>query len=324
MLIRRLARPLLATAFVVDGVDTLMHPEPRAKAASALVTQGEQKLPGQMAARLPSDPGKVVRINAAAQVGAGVLLALGRAPRLSALVLAATVVPATVTEQDFWNEQDPARRDAKRVAFLKDLGLLGGLMIAAADTEGKPSLGWRGRRAARRAAAALPFGAAGSDTLRDRLAQQAVRGRELVETVQDRGPDWAESVKQRGAHLVDIAQDRGPEFAEAAKQRGAHLIELAQDRGPEFAEAAKQRGAHLIELAQDRGPEFAEAAKQRAAHLVERAQDRGPDVAEAAKQRAAHWAELADRAQHRGAELAERAQSRGEDLAERAQSRFRR
>ncbi|RDI67818.1 DoxX family membrane protein [Nocardia pseudobrasiliensis] len=329
MLIRRLARPLLATAFVVDGVDTLMHPEPRAKAASALVSQGEQKLPEQVAAKLPSDPGKVVRINAAAQVGAGVLLALGRAPRLSALVLAATVVPATVTEQDFWNEPDPARRDAKRVAFLKDLGLLGGLMIAAADTEGKPSLGWRGRRAARRAAAALPFGASASDTLRDRLAQQATRGRELaevaaekgaelVETVQDRGPDWAETVKQRGAHLVEIAQDRGPELAEAAKKRGAHLVEIAQDRGPELADAAKKRGAHLVEIAQDRGPELAETARKRAAQLAERAQERGSEFADRAS---ARGSELADVAADRGSELTGRARRRATKLADKAEAR---
>ncbi len=357
MLIRRLARPLLATAFVVDGVDTLMHPEPRAKAASALVSQGEQKLPEQVAAKLPSDPGKVVRINAAAQVGAGVLLALGRAPRLSALVLAATVVPATVTEQDFWNEPDPARRDAKRVAFLKDLGLLGGLMIAAADTEGKPSLGWRGRRAARRAAAALPFGASASDTLRDRLAQQASRGRELaeaaaekgaefgeaarhrgaelVETVQDRGPDWAETVKQRGAHLVEIAQDRGPELAEAARQRGAHLLEIAQDRGPELAEAARQRAAHLAELAQERGSELADRASSRGSELAEVAADRGSELsgrarrrasklADKAEARAAKLAEIAEEAQARSAELAQQAQARGAKLADKGQARLRR
>ncbi|MDN2498453.1 DoxX family protein, partial [Nocardia nova] len=156
MLIRRLARPLLASVFVVDGVDTLMHPEPRAQAATTLVSHGEQRLPDSVSAKLPSDPAKVVRINAIVRVGAGTLLALNRAPRLSSLALAVTVIPATVTEQDFWNESDAQQRAAKRTAFLKDVGLLGGLLIAAADTEGKPSLGWRGRRAARRAAAALP------------------------------------------------------------------------------------------------------------------------------------------------------------------------
>jgi len=33
---------------------------------------------------------------------------------------------------------------------LKNVGLLGGLLLAAVDTSAAPSLGWRARRAARR------------------------------------------------------------------------------------------------------------------------------------------------------------------------------
>jgi hypothetical protein len=40
----------------------------------------------------------------------------------------------------------------QRTHFLKNLAILGGLIIAATDTEGAPSLGWRARRAAKRAA----------------------------------------------------------------------------------------------------------------------------------------------------------------------------
>src|SRR5947208_682198 len=126
MLLRRFARPLLATAFVADGVDALVHPEPRAQAAAALVQQGQQSLPDNIAAKLPSDPGTIVKINAIAQVSAGALLALGKMPRLASLTLAATVIPATLTEQDFWAEKDPERKAAKRNAFLKDVSLLGG------------------------------------------------------------------------------------------------------------------------------------------------------------------------------------------------------
>jgi hypothetical protein len=34
--------------------------------------------------------------------------------------------------------------------------MLGGLILAATDTEGRPSLAWRARRAARRAQRSLP------------------------------------------------------------------------------------------------------------------------------------------------------------------------
>ncbi|MBF6466955.1 DoxX family protein [Nocardia beijingensis] len=331
MLLRRLARPLLATAFVVDGVDTLRRPDERVKAANALLERGHRQLPEEIATKLPSNPTTVVQVNALAQVSGGVLLALGKAPRLAALVLAATVVPAAVTEQDFWNEQDPARKSAKRNAFLKDLGLLGGLMIAAADTEGKPSLGWRGRRAARDAAAAvtaaLPFGAA-SDTdtgaaLRKHAHEAAERARalgavaaskgsELAESAQRHGPGWAEAAKEHGGELAETAKERGSEWAEIAKERGSDLAEIAKERGTEWAETAKERGAEWAEIAKERGTEWAEIAKERGVHLADLAKQRGTEWAEIAKERGP---EIADAARERGAHTAQVARERGAQTA---------
>ncbi|WP_280333212.1 DoxX family membrane protein [Nocardia wallacei] len=319
MIIRRLARPLLAANFVVDGIDTLRHPEPRAKAAASLVSRGQQSLSPQLAEKLPSEPGQIVRVNAAAQVGAGVLLAMGRLPRLSALVLACTVVPATVTEQDFWNETDPDRRATKRVAFLKDLGLLGGLIIASADTAGKPSLGWRGRRAARQAAAALPFvGPTSGEALRDRLQQQAAHGRELALTAADKGAVLAEVARQRGAELAVPAKEHGAEWAERAKHRGAELAEVAKQRGGELAEVAKHRGAELAEVTKQRGSELAVPAKEHGYELAGRAKHRGAELAEVAKQRGSA---LVDTAEERGSEWAERGKRRGAAAAQTAQHR---
>jgi uncharacterized membrane protein YphA (DoxX/SURF4 family)/gas vesicle protein len=329
MLIRRLARPLLASVFVVDGVDTLMHPEPRAQAATTLVSHGEQRLPDSVSAKLPSDPAKVVRINAIVRVGAGTLLALNRAPRLSSLALAVTVIPATVTEQDFWNESDAQQRAAKRTAFLKDVGLLGGLLIAAADTEGKPSLGWRGRRAARRAAAALPFTAATTDTVRDRLQQQAVRGRELAAVAADKGADLASVAQSRGAELASVAQSRGGELAEAAREHGTEWAELARSRGAdlagtaldhrgEWAELAKRRGADLAEAAREHGGDWAELAKRKSAELADTAGDHRGEWAEIAKNRGSEWAEAA---REHGGEWAEVAKQRGSIFARQARKR---
>ncbi|MGA4789860.1 DoxX family protein [Nocardia sp. AB354] len=329
MLIRRLARPLLASVFVVDGVDTLMHPEPRAQAATTLVSHGEQRLPDSVSAKLPSDPAKVVRINAIVRVGAGTLLALNRAPRLSSLALAVTVIPATVTEQDFWNESDAQQRAAKRTAFLKDVGLLGGLLIAAADTEGKPSLGWRGRRAARKAAAALPFTAATTDTVRDRLQQQAVRGRELAAVAADKGADLASVAQSRGAELASVAQSRGGELAEAAREHGTEWAELARSRGAdlagtaldhrgEWAELAKRRGADLAEAAREHGGDWAELAKRKSAELADTAGDHRGEWAEIAKHRGSEWAEAA---REHGGEWAEVAKQRGSIFARQARKR---
>ncbi|MEU4413754.1 DoxX family protein [Nocardia salmonicida] len=304
--VRRIARALLGTTFVAAGVNGLMNQKPRAAAANALADKGRTGLPDALAARVPDDPSQFVRINSAAQVVGGLLLASGRAPRPAALLLAATVVPGTVTEQDFWAENDPDRKAAKRVGFLKDLGLLGGLMIAAADTEGKPSLGWRARRAFSREE---PRIAAEGAAL---AAAAKVRGAHLADVAHEQGAHLAEVANERGAALAEIARERGPQLADAVRNRSAHLVEVAKDRGPEVAEAVRTRGAHLVDVAKDRGPEVAEAARTRGAQIAEVAKEKGPELAEAARERGTL---LVDTARERGSELAAAAREREEIAA---------
>jgi putative oxidoreductase len=92
-----------------------------------------------------------VRLNGAVQMAAGTLLALGRFPRLSALALAATLVPTTAAGHRFWEAEEDADRTQQRIHFLKNLSMFGGLLITAADTSGQPSLAWRTRHGARAA-----------------------------------------------------------------------------------------------------------------------------------------------------------------------------
>lgn len=136
---------MLAAVFVTGGVDVLRRPGPRVEVAAPVATKVAEPLP------LPSDPEQLVKMNAAVQVVAGLLLALGRFPRLAAAALAASLVPTTLGGHRFWEHDDPAKRAQQQVHFLKNVGLLGGLILAMLDTEGAPSLGWRARRAARRA-----------------------------------------------------------------------------------------------------------------------------------------------------------------------------
>jgi putative oxidoreductase len=143
--IRRLARPLLASVFVSGGIDTLRNPGPRTEMAESVATKVAEPLP------LPDEPDQLVKINAWVQVVAGSLFALGKLPRLTALALAGSLVPTTLAGHRFWEEGDPERKAQQQVHFFKNLGLLGGLLLAAVDTAGAPSLGWRAKRAARRA-----------------------------------------------------------------------------------------------------------------------------------------------------------------------------
>jgi len=145
--VRRLARPLLSSMFVTGGLDALRNAPAKAPVADPVATTIARKLP-----YLPEDPESLVRINGAVQVGAGLMLALGRFPRLSAALLAGSLVPTTLAGHRFWEEQDQAKRAQQRIHFFKNLSMLGGLILAAVDTEGRPSLAWRARHAGHHAA----------------------------------------------------------------------------------------------------------------------------------------------------------------------------
>ncbi len=157
MAISRLAaRPLLSSIFIVGGVEALRHPDSKVKAAESVTGPLSERI-----SALPSDPRALVQINAAVQVGAGLLLATGRFRRLAALALIGSIIPTTYAGHRFWEEDDDATRAQQTAHFLKNAGLLGGLILAAVDTEGRPSLGWRARRGARLVGRAVPVERAG-------------------------------------------------------------------------------------------------------------------------------------------------------------------
>jgi uncharacterized membrane protein YphA (DoxX/SURF4 family) len=147
-LTRRLARPLLASVFFVGGVSALKSAEPLSDKARRVTDRLVPRLQ-EAGVPVPSDPQTLVRINAVTQLVAAGALATGRAPRFSAAVLAGSLVPTTLAGHAFWDEKDPAARKAQRLQFAKNSSVLGGLILAALDTEGKPGVAWRARRAAR-------------------------------------------------------------------------------------------------------------------------------------------------------------------------------
>jgi uncharacterized membrane protein YphA (DoxX/SURF4 family) len=298
---------MLSAVFIGRGVDALRSPKTAADAARPTV-EGLSKL--SVGPRITTDAETVARINGAVQIGGGLLLATGKLPRLASAALALSVIPGSLGGHRFWSEADPQRQAEERRAFLTDVSLIGGLIIAAVDTEGRPSLGWRGRRAAHKVSeavtAALPVGAASGTALTDSALAEKVghglhvgaeKGRELAHELahvaRERGPVLAEAARERGAELAHVARERGPELAEAARERGAELAHVARERGPELAEAARERGAELAHVARERGPELAEAARERRAGLAELTRERAGELADTArtqaKQRRSRW-----------------------------------
>ncbi|MBM7515542.1 DoxX family protein [Nocardioides nitrophenolicus] len=147
---RLIARPLLASYFLANGAQDLRD-APALAAQAAPVTEAlapalDNATPDQVS--VPRDPVLWVRASGAVQVAAGLALATGRFPRLSAALLGATLVPSTAARYRFWETTDKEQRREQLTHFVKNTALAGGLLIAALDTAGKPGLAWRARHAA--------------------------------------------------------------------------------------------------------------------------------------------------------------------------------
>ncbi|WP_278313162.1 DoxX family protein [Lolliginicoccus levis] len=250
MILRRIARPMIAGVFIANGINTLRQPNEVADKAAPFIDYAHGTLPPDVSSKLPQDPVTLARINAAAQIGAAGLLAWGRAPRLASGVLATSLIPTTVVQHPFWAETDAAARANQRQHFLKNVGLLGGLLIAAADTEGRPSVGWRARKFATRASgtvsAALPVigsaaSSSGSNT-KERLAEGwstvAERTADGLSTLADRTKDVVEEAADTTSRWYGTAAERAPGIYEAAADRGGQLYHRAADRTSEAAHHA--------------------------------------------------------------------------------------
>jgi uncharacterized membrane protein YphA (DoxX/SURF4 family)/gas vesicle protein len=300
MLIRRIARPLLSVAFIGQGVESLLNPKSAAEAAAPAV-DGLQALPDSVARSLPDDPQTFAQVTAAVQIGGGLLLATGKLPRVASAVLAVTVLPANFGTYAFWKETDPERKAELRRGFLKDLSLVGGLMIASADTAGKPSLGWRGRRAAERLSERVSSALPGSDDtdlgeFGERIAHGlhvgAERGRELANTAAERSAPYAEAALDRGREWANTAAERSAPLAKKARKRGEKLAnevaeraEKARERSEKLADEAAEKAAPLAKKARKRGEKLASTARARGEELAETARTHGSELADAARER---------------------------------------
>ena len=276
MLIRRVARPLLSAVFIGQGIDALRSPQRAAETARPTV-EGLRKLPEPVATMVPQDPVTLARINAGVQIGGGLLLASGKIPRVASVALACTVVPGSLGGHLFWTESDPERKAQQRRDFLTDLSLIGGLMIASVDTEGNPSLGWRGRRAARRASkavsAALPVGAASGGAVLGTVGEKVGHG---LQTGAERGRELADVASERVAPLLDVARERGAELAEVARERGSELAGVARERGAELTDTARVRGVDWAETARKRANVAAKKTEKRTEKATKNAQKGAP------------------------------------------------
>ena len=153
-LVRRFARPMLSSMFVSGGINALRSAEghvhmaePEIDTLKPVVDKATDSMPFD----INLNKNQIVQLNGAVQLVGGLMLATGRLPRLSAFALAASLVPTTWAGHRFWEETDPAQKANQQIHFFKNVSMLGGLLLASVDTEGKPGLAWRAKHGARHA-----------------------------------------------------------------------------------------------------------------------------------------------------------------------------
>jgi uncharacterized membrane protein YphA (DoxX/SURF4 family) len=76
-----------------------------------------------------------VRANGAAMVLGGLSVITGVLPKLGAAGVVASMIPTTLAAHSFWNDTDPKQRQANTVQFLKNVGMMGGLLAVVAASK---------------------------------------------------------------------------------------------------------------------------------------------------------------------------------------------
>ena len=133
------SRSLLAGYFIVDGVEAVINPEPRVDQADPwarkVIAWAHRVLPRNLARYVPEKTESLVRLHGAAQMVGAVMLATGVMRRPGAALVATAYAPKVLAAL-------PTSFTADKLPFVRELALLGGVLIAVRDTQGKPDLAW--------------------------------------------------------------------------------------------------------------------------------------------------------------------------------------
>lgn len=262
-LLRSTARTMLASYFVVSGLKAVRDPDSLVPAAEPLVDGVVPKVqrfaPEQIASLVPTDAKTWVRINGVLELVGGIALATGKGRRLGAALLALSLVPTTIGKYPFWSRSDPAERAADRDHFLKNVSLLGGVLIASRDTEGKPSLGYRANKTSQALVAdtrkvSHKVGKETKQLTDAALAEGALLVGAVVGTSRKSRAQATEQFKAAKASAGKRAVEAKQAAVKAAKQ-------AEKDAGKFAKTASKEAGKQLEAAKKEAGKQIAAAKK---------------------------------------------------------------
>jgi uncharacterized membrane protein YphA (DoxX/SURF4 family) len=272
---RRIGRPLLSGIFIVGGLDAARNPDNKVKKAERVTKPLSEMAPEGF----PTDTETLVRVNGIVQVVAGTALAIGKFRRLAALALIGSIIPTTAAGHRFWEETDDEARAQQMIHFLKNLGLLGGLIIAAADTDGAPSLGWRARRRAQRLGQAVSVGGALASTKAGSARRSGRRATRRAAKVTPVAVATAATARRQAKRSIDTVGSQVHVGADKAGQ----LIATGADLAGQLISTGSDRAGQLIATGTDLAGQLISTGSDRAGHLLSSGSDRAGDLVAAAK-----------------------------------------
>lgn len=245
-MIRKFARPMLASVFIWDGVDTLRNTSEHVADTESVLKRLRKVLPREYAGYIPNDPELVTRALGGAKTAAGTSLALGKAPRTSAAVLALAHVPNLVGNT-FWTADSKEEKEAQRNGFITNTALLGALAIVTQDTEGKPSVRWRAAKASERANKKIQQALPGKSEQQKVAEDLSTRANEISSDVTAKATDWFETAKDYVEDNRDDWESTGRDFLESARTFVEDTAETARefidDNKDDWLDAARENSA---------------------------------------------------------------------------------
>lgn len=224
-MIRKIARPMLASAFIIDGVQTVLNPASHKESADSVLKQVRAATPRQYRSFIPKDPETAAQIIGGVKAGAASLFALGKAPRTAAGLLTATSVASLAGRNAFWDTDDEDEKARRKAGALTDLALTGGVLLATVDTEGKPDMKWRAQNAARTA---------------KKNVQQALPTQSEAEKAWGKATDWFSDATDQVGDYID---DNKGDWRKAANKAG--------DAASDFLGDAKKQTSKFLSNAGD-------------------------------------------------------------------------
>lgn len=248
-MLKKIARPALASYFIVDGAKAVTQPAEYKDSADAVLQHVRTLLPRKWARQVSDDPELVARVLGGIKVGAGSSLALGKFPRTAAGVLTLATIPSLIGRYAFWETQDDSEKAERRSGFLTNVALLGGLTITSLDTDGKPSLSWRAKQA-------LPSSSQASSFVQDARDWVTDKSDQVQGYVEDNKGEWKSAAKnaveEARGWVQDVLEDKD-EWLDAAKNnaktakkgvvRAAAKAQEAADKAWGEAESSTGRAA---------------------------------------------------------------------------------